>query len=435
MFFRIVPNILTQSLWRDEAFSVVLSNLPLSQIISVTINDFNPPLYYLILAGWMQVVGSSEIAVRLLSIIFFVFTGVCVFFIAKKLYSRRVGIFAALFVLGNPFFFYYAFEVRMYTLLSFLVSLSFYFLFSKKWALFVLVALLGLYTHNFMVIALIVELIAAFIYWNNFSKHLKPLVLSLFTISIGYIPWLVIVLRQVSEVSSQFWIEKTTWGHMFTFFGELILDGAVTSFDVRFIIGFGFWVALLVILYRFFVLKIERDRTFLSLAFFTILPVLLTYAISQVATPLFVPRYLIFVVIPFSLLLAVLISRMGAVNITWLFFSCVFCSFLFLNLKIFKKTHKMDTRSTINNIASTWNGEPLVCHTILDFYQVKYYAQRIFDSVPTTYVLSSGVAPYAGASLLGEGDVIDSRPQGDYFYIIRETILFCEGQACVDFQP
>ncbi len=38
-----------QNLWRDEAFSYVLSKKPILDILRLTVADFSPPLYYIIL--------------------------------------------------------------------------------------------------------------------------------------------------------------------------------------------------------------------------------------------------------------------------------------------------------------------------------------------------------------------------------------------------
>ena len=56
-----------QSLWYDEGFSVWLSEKSLSEIVALTAADIQPPLYYLLLHGWIKLVGKSEFALRFLS--------------------------------------------------------------------------------------------------------------------------------------------------------------------------------------------------------------------------------------------------------------------------------------------------------------------------------------------------------------------------------
>ena len=65
-----VFHLATQSLWYDEAFSVYLAQMPLGEITARTAADIQPPLYYYLLHFWMLFAGSSEFAVRFLSLAF-----------------------------------------------------------------------------------------------------------------------------------------------------------------------------------------------------------------------------------------------------------------------------------------------------------------------------------------------------------------------------
>ena len=60
----------TEGLWCDEAFSWALASKG-SALLPLTARDFNPPLYYLVLHAWMAIVGTSEVAMRSLSLAFF----------------------------------------------------------------------------------------------------------------------------------------------------------------------------------------------------------------------------------------------------------------------------------------------------------------------------------------------------------------------------
>src|SRR5579885_3124988 len=53
-------------LWGDEAFSVMLSLGPLSHILdSLAASEPHPPLYPFLLAGWLRLLGRSEMIARL----------------------------------------------------------------------------------------------------------------------------------------------------------------------------------------------------------------------------------------------------------------------------------------------------------------------------------------------------------------------------------
>lgn len=53
-------------LWLDEALSVNIAALPVSQIPEALRHDGSPPLYYVVLHYWMDLFGSGTIAVRAL---------------------------------------------------------------------------------------------------------------------------------------------------------------------------------------------------------------------------------------------------------------------------------------------------------------------------------------------------------------------------------
>ena len=57
-------------LWLDEALSVNIARLPLGDMLEALRHDGHPPLYYLLLHGWMEVFGEGDVAVRALSGIF-----------------------------------------------------------------------------------------------------------------------------------------------------------------------------------------------------------------------------------------------------------------------------------------------------------------------------------------------------------------------------
>lgn len=139
---------LNQSLWLDEAITVlaVKNNSLVELITKFSPGDFHPPLYYLLLKSWSNIFGYSEIALRIPSVIFGVAAIWFVYLIGQKLFSKRTGLIAALFLAVNPLVVYYAQEARMYSLAMMLVAGSIWFLLSKRWFWFVVFAAASIYT-------------------------------------------------------------------------------------------------------------------------------------------------------------------------------------------------------------------------------------------------------------------------------------------------
>ena len=157
IFFTLTPlKFYVQSFWRDEAFSYLLAKQSIFQILSLTAKDFNPPLYYLLLHVWMNVFGSSEIAIRTLSFFFFLgllyIVGVFLMEVLELSLGETLP-YLLLFVL-NPLLHYYAFETRMYSLFAFLITLSFYYLAKRSYRAYALTVIFSLFTHYFAVFPL-----------------------------------------------------------------------------------------------------------------------------------------------------------------------------------------------------------------------------------------------------------------------------------------
>ncbi len=78
-------------LWLDEALTVDIAKLPLDQLRSALLRDGAPPLYYVLLHGWIRVFGSGDAAVRALSGVLGVATIALTFAAARARPGRRRG--------------------------------------------------------------------------------------------------------------------------------------------------------------------------------------------------------------------------------------------------------------------------------------------------------------------------------------------------------
>ena len=141
--------------WIDEGLSVGISDRPLGDIPDALRLDGSPPLYYMLLHVWMAVAGTSEEAVRALSVACALLTVPVAWWAAHGLWGTRAGWMAAVLAATNPFLTQYAQEGRMYALLALLAlvaSAAFARAFAwrgRGWAIAYAVVLAAmLYTHN-----------------------------------------------------------------------------------------------------------------------------------------------------------------------------------------------------------------------------------------------------------------------------------------------
>lgn len=120
---------LNQSLWLDEAVvAKVVQTIPFHLIpVQFSPGDFHPPLYYLFMSMWTMFFGTSEIALRMPSVLFSLVAGWFVYRIGCELKNKTVGLWSAIFFLFNPLIVYYSQEARMYMMAVMLLSVSLFF--------------------------------------------------------------------------------------------------------------------------------------------------------------------------------------------------------------------------------------------------------------------------------------------------------------------
>lgn len=112
-------------LWLDEALSVNIAKLPLSEIPEALRHDGSPPLYYLLLHGWIELFGEGNGAVRALSGVFAVASLPLMWLAGRRLGGRRTAWAALLLLSTSPFAIRFASQTRMYSLLVMLSLLGF----------------------------------------------------------------------------------------------------------------------------------------------------------------------------------------------------------------------------------------------------------------------------------------------------------------------
>jgi mannosyltransferase len=108
-------------LWLDEALSVNIAVLPAGDLLDALRHDGHPPLYYLLLHGWMQIVGEGDLAVRSLSAIFGLAALPLMWIAGGRLAGRSGARWALAIGALSPFLVRYSTEARMYSLVMLLV--------------------------------------------------------------------------------------------------------------------------------------------------------------------------------------------------------------------------------------------------------------------------------------------------------------------------
>ncbi len=291
---------LIQSLWRDEAFSILLAKKSIPKIIFLTAKDFNPPLYYLLLKFWILIFGDSEIAARTLSLLFYVFSIYAFVLILESLFKKNKGkvFFATLVFSTLPITVYYAFEARMYSLLLFLTLIFYLGIINKNERLWKIAGLAGAFTHYFFLFNFLIFFLIA-------DKKQKKELLKL-----SFFPflWILFVTALKLPSHSGFWIKKLQIKELL-YLPFYLLAAYDKNWEPL------YKNALKISLFTYFLLFLslkfsslkKKEKKLVSLWFF--LPFLLSLFLSLSFLPIFLPRYLIFITPAFVILLASINKR------------------------------------------------------------------------------------------------------------------------------
>jgi hypothetical protein len=117
-----------QALWLDEAQSVAIASLPLggdgTTLFDGLRADGSPPLYYLLLHGWIELFGAGTSSVRSLSALLNLAAAGPLYLLARRVVGPRAAAVAAVLYLTSPFALYFATETRMYSLVVLLTALG-----------------------------------------------------------------------------------------------------------------------------------------------------------------------------------------------------------------------------------------------------------------------------------------------------------------------
>lgn len=410
--------ILTQSLWRDEAFSILIAEKNPLEIIRLTMRDVTPPLHYILLHYWMLLFGNSEVATRSLSLFFHVLTAATVFFLARKLIRLLfVQILLSFVVLLNPFLLQYAFESRPYSLLAFLTILAVYLVLIHRNLLAGIVLALGILTHNFGVFNF--TAFAAWWFYANRSKlsikeGLKIIGFPLLAILL----WGSVIWNQWTKVAEGFWIKQATSSiflHSFEQYtrGDLSYPMQPMLYTITLILTFftfSYWV---------WKQKAEEDTKPIPLLFFLlILPTLITYLISALFAPIYHERYLIATVPVFILITGYSLYKLYYANPnlrnTLIAFIAIYTVLLVqASEQIIAATTKPAINWGVNQILSkAQNEDVIVPENTLNFLETKYYVKKNGSNIPVLAYQPDGKIPfYLGAVLFETQEVITEMPK------------------------
>lgn len=315
------------AIWFDEAFSAYIIQFSYWDIARYTAVDVHPPVYYWILKAWSSLFGTTELALRSLSVVFGAGIIGVSFFLTRKLFGRASAWLTVLLLSVSPMLIRYSDEARMYSLAALIVMVATYVLIKakannsrKNWIIYALLVSLGMWTHYFTALAWV----AHWVWWvaqkwtknQSLKKNLKAVFskewfLAYVLAVVLFIPWLIVMIRQLGVVQSGgFWIGPVgvnTVNNYFTNIFYYLEHGQVRSWLALLLLSV---LAILVVnipkAYR--TLKNKQKPGFWLIALLAWVPPVLLFVASM--PPLrssFVERYLVPAVVAATIFGAVVI--------------------------------------------------------------------------------------------------------------------------------
>jgi hypothetical protein len=199
---------LRTEVWLDEANSVLIALAPLRELAATLAPDSSPPLYYLLLKGWLLFVPFDPLWLRVPSLLLGCAAVPVAWWVGSKMDRPRTGMVAAWLLAFNPLHAYYSEEIRMYAMLG-LLALLFYFavffVLRTKGAVLpgVLSGAALAYTHYYGLVLAAVGILAAFLVMPT---RRRKVALCGGWMALVFLPWLPVFLDQLHNPHHLAWI-------------------------------------------------------------------------------------------------------------------------------------------------------------------------------------------------------------------------------------
>ena len=409
------------SIWFDEAYSVELSHQSLPLLWHLIFGpEPNMELYYLLLHFWLQVTGAlgmipTEFLVRLPSAIFAALSTLVLFFLGRRFLGLMAGTVAAGLYLLNNLQLVYAQQTRAYSLQLLLLCLAWYALLAactterqpRRWWLgYILLTTLAIYTQLFSVLVLCAQVVALttlVLVPNAWRARLRARFLA-FVVSLLASGFLCIPMILVSRHGSKTgWLPVPHLHDMLALFLTISANSKIYLLLIVALCGLGLFVSLLA-----YVPPVAKINSFLRVnaseaegkgvrqqlpvifasLCWLLLPVVLSFLISQGQTRLFSSRYLVIIVPPLCLLVGSGVATLRLPIAKIVLGLAVIALALHYTPLYYQSAQAENWNTTTSWLVQRYHpGDGLVCYTnvqgcqvSVEYYLTRYQSTAHFDA-------------------------------------------------------
>jgi 4-amino-4-deoxy-L-arabinose transferase-like glycosyltransferase len=299
-------NINFSDLWADETYTKALISHPFGQVFKDLAKDFNPPLYYVALKVFTNIVGSNAFTIRLFSVIGALSTLLIGYVVGQRVFGKNCALCYCLLLVSLPMLASFTHEGRMYTWAAlattgvFLYSL----LYMKNGRIGDLIflglfSLMAAYTHYYCLMAAFWSNVFVLIYLLvNRKLAWRAHLLMGMAVLVCSLPWLSVLLGQVKSAHNDFWIPETTlWTvlscYLYPFAQKIYLPVSAATYWLTAIV-YGLSVMAI---YNIFISGKDDRKPALGLSLFIFNATILSWVVISITfKPLLFPRYIMGVV-------------------------------------------------------------------------------------------------------------------------------------------
>ncbi len=298
-----------KSLWIDEAVSWDMAVSSIPQLFARIPNDVHPPVYYLLLRGWIAIFGDSFIGLRSLSVVASLVSVCLLLRLARGVLSPALSALAALWLTVSPHTVYFAQEARMYALATACVLgccvayrqwVDSTFRQASALVFYAIAAAMAVYVHYFTALALVAVALHFLILYTRPAAGApqppaRPFLIANGAIVLALLPWMAVAVSQLTrgqvwrtslmfhDVASELWIAVARlWLGVFKI-------PATDSRDVLVVMGVTIAGIVALALNCF---RRPRDERDLFLLLVAVLPLAVGAALMPITGFLNLPRYL-----------------------------------------------------------------------------------------------------------------------------------------------
>ncbi|RON38254.1 hypothetical protein BK666_30200 [Pseudomonas frederiksbergensis] len=425
------------AIWGDEGSSLLMSQYSLGDIWFHAAHDVHPPLYFMVLHGWIEVFGNGIFSIRSLSALPGIATVALGFWLVRLMANPRAALLAGLLLALLPTAVRYSQEVRMYSLLGLwllgaTIALVYWVKQPRHTRHLVIYALLmaaGFYTHYFTALCVIVHwayLLVLRLHPTHPMKHITRPAWWLANVAIVvlFLPWLPGLIDLIQHMDALKANGDVGWELPVSLSSlpSMIWDYMIQDDGDN--LPWLMFAALPALLLVVIVLTVVRDRSLYRwsalLALYTLVPLLLVFGVSFIS-PVFIERYLTAFALGLPLILGLAIDRLlDGFRVVALALLVLLVGTELVGLKTNATVDVNDQTSVMVEFVNQHyvEGDRIVISDLLWYMPYVYYNHT--NAAPLLYTPPSAEGASSRPNAYGFGTLVDDNAQKIYLDRLSE---------------